>query len=54
MFVARAQSLTYMYVTTFSTVVFERFSLVSQKRIKMVVWTRINRCVFNDNEIAYY
>ena len=54
MFVARAQSLTYMYVTTFSTVVFERFSLGSQKRIKTVVWTRIDQCVLNDNENAYY
>ena len=54
MFVARAQSLTYMYVTTCNDIVFERFSLGSQKRIKTVVWTRIDRCVLNDNENAYY
>ena len=52
MFVARAQSLTYMYVTTCNDIVFERFSLGSQKRIKTVVWRRIDRCVFIDNENA--
>ena len=41
-----------MYVATCNNIVFERFSLGSQKRIKTVVWTRIDRCVFNDNENA--
>ena len=38
------------YVTTCNFIVFERFSVGSQKRIKTVVWTRIDRCVFDDNE----
>ena len=38
------------YVTTCNFIVFERFSVGSQKRIKTVVWTRIDRCVFYDNE----
>ena len=33
-------------VTTCNFIVFERFSVGSQKRIKTVVWTRIDRCVF--------
>ena len=35
-------------------VVFERFCVDSRKRIKIVVWTRIDRCVFDDNENAYF
>ena len=34
------------YVTTCNFIVVERFSVGSQKRIKTVVWTRIDRCVF--------
>ena len=30
----------------------ERFNSVSRKRIKRVVWTPIDRCVFDDNENA--
>lgn len=33
---------------------FERFSVDSRKHIKTVVWTRIHRCVFDDNENEYY
>ena len=33
---------------------FRTFNVDSRKRIKMVVWTRIDRCVFNGNENAYF
>ena len=48
--------LTYVltYVTKCNSIVFERFSVDSRKRIKTVVWTRIDRCVFDDNENAYF
>ena len=45
-FVACAWSST--YVPTKSWIVFERFSVDSRKRIKTVVWTRVDRCVFHD------
>ena len=38
------------YVTTCDSIVFERFSVDGRKRIKTVVWTRIDGCVFDDNE----
>lgn len=50
-FVACAESST--YVTTRSAIVFLRFCLDSRKRIKSVVWTRIDLCVFDDNESEY-
>ena len=34
--------------------VLERFSVDSRKRIKKVVWTRIDWCVFDDNENARF
>ena len=34
--------------------VVERFSVDSRKRSKTVVWTRIDRCVVDDNENAYF
>ena len=38
-----------------NSIVLERFSVGSRKRIKTVVWTRIvDRCVFDDNENAYF
>ena len=37
-------------VYTCNSSVFERFSADSRKRIKTVVWTRIDRCVFDDNK----
>ena len=52
MFVACTYSST--YVTTCNSMVLERFSVDSRKRIKKVVWTRIDRCVFNDNENAHF
>ena len=39
-------------VTTCNSIVFNHFSVDSRKRIKTVVWTRIDGCVFNDNENA--
>ena len=36
------------YVTTKSSIVFERFSVDSRKRIKTVIWTRVDRCVFDE------
>ena len=51
-FVAFAYSST--YVTKCNSIVFERFSVDSRKRVKTVVWTRIDRCVFYDNENAYF
>ena len=30
------------------------FRVDSRKRVKTVVWTRIDRCVFNDDENAYF
>ena len=51
-FVACTQSST--YVTTCNSIVFERFSADSQKRMKKVVWTPIHRCVFYDNENAFF
>ena len=36
------------------SIVFECFSLDNQKRIKTVVRTRIDRCVFHDNENARF
>ena len=47
-FVAFAYSSTYL--TKCNSIVFERFSVESRKRIKAVVWTRIDRCIFDDNE----
>ena len=52
MFVECAQSS--IYVTTCDSTVFERFTVDSLKRIKTLVWTRIDRCFFNDNENAYF
>ena len=37
-------------VYTCNSRVFERFRADSRKRIKTVVWTRIDRCVFDDNK----
>ena len=34
--------------------VVERFSMDSRKRSKTVVWTRIDRCVVDDNENVYF
>ena len=34
--------------------VVERYSVDSRKRSKTVVWTRIDRCVVDDNENAYF
>ena len=33
---------------------FERFSVESRKRIETVGWTRIDRCVFDENGNAYF
>ena len=33
-------------------IVFERFGVDSRKRVKTLVWTRIDRCVFDDNKNA--
>ena len=52
LFVACAESST--YVTTRDAIVFLRFCLDSRKRIKSVVWTRIDLCVFDDNESEYF
>ena len=38
------------YVTTCDSTVFERFCVDGRKRIKTVVWTRIDGCFFDDNE----
>ena len=35
------------------SIIFERVSVDSRKSIETVVWTRIDRCVFDDNENAY-
>lgn len=35
---------------TMCSIVFELFSVDSPKRIKTVVWTGIDRCVFDHNE----
>ena len=37
-------------VYTCNSSVFEGFSADSRKRITAVVWTRIDRCVFDDNK----
>jgi len=34
--------------------VFERFGVDSRKRTKTLVWTEIDRCVFDDNENAKF
>ena len=47
LFVACALSLT--YVTTCNSMVLERYSVDSRRRIKTVVWTRIDSFVFDDN-----
>ena len=39
--------------STRHSIVFERSSVGCRKRIKTVVRTRIDRCVFGDNENAY-
>ena len=31
-------------------IVFERFGVDSRKRVKTLVWTQIDRCVFDDNK----
>ena len=41
-------------VKTCNSIVFERFSVDSRKRIRKVVWTRIDRCVSDDRENAYF
>ena len=51
-FAACAQSST--YVTTCNCIVFECFSVDRWKSIRPVVWTRIDWCVFDDNENAYF
>ena len=52
MFAACAQSST--YVTTCNCILFECFSVDRWKSIRPVVWTRIDWCVFDDNENAYF
>ena len=42
------------YIATRSSVFFKRFIVDSLKRIKTVVWKRIDRRVFHDNENAYF
>ena len=42
------------YVTTCNSIVFERFCVDSPKSIKTVAWTRIDRCIIDDNENAYF
>ena len=37
---------------TYISIIFERFRVDCQKRIQTVVWTRIDRCVFDGNENA--
>ena len=44
----------FYHVTTCNSIVFERFSVDSRKRIKTVLWTRIHRCIFYNNENAYF
>ena len=39
---------------TSNSVFFKRFIVDSLKRIKTVVWKRIDRRVFHDNENAYF
>ena len=42
------------YDRTYNSVFFKRFSVNRRKRVKTVAWTRIERCVFDDNENAYF
>ena len=42
------------YIATRNSVFFKRFIEDSLKRIKTVVWKRIYRRVFHDNEDAYF
>ena len=46
-FVACAYHESSTYVTMSNSIVFEHFSVDSRKCIKMVVWTRLDRCVFD-------
>ena len=39
---------------TCSSIVFERFSVDSRKRVKTVEWTRIDECFLDDNENAFF
>ena len=39
---------------TSSSIVFERFSADSRKRVKTVEWTRIDECFLDDNENAFF
>ena len=48
-FVACAESSA--YIKTCNSIVFKRFSVENRKRIKTVVRTRIDRCVFDDNDV---
>ena len=45
-----AKSSTYVTTCDSTYTVFERFCVDGRKRIKTVVWTRIDGCVFDDNE----
>ena len=51
--VTLACALSSTYVTTCNSIVFWRSSEDSRKRIKTEVWTRIDRCVFEDNALAW-
>ena len=42
----------HLYVTACNSIIFKRFSVNSRKRIKTVVWTRIDWWVFDGNENA--
>ena len=42
------------YVTTCYSIVFERFSADCRNCIKTVLWTQIDRCVFDDNKKKAY
>ena len=42
------------YVTACNLIVFGCFNVDSRKPIKAVVWTWIDRCVFDDKEKAYF
>ena len=45
-----AKSSTYVTTCDSTYTVFERFCVDGRKRIKTVVWTQIDGCVFDDNE----
>ena len=42
------------YITTYNSIIFKCFWVHSRKRIRSVVWTRFNWCVFHDKKNACY